>query len=111
MAEQIEILSLNLRFENYRLKSRNAEEALFFSIANHGIRDSLQGNDTRILLNGFKRYRCEIKFNIGIVPYNLLSNDGADGIMKFIRISCAEKLELFEQARLIDEFFNKEVSN
>lgn len=40
MIEQIEISSLDLRYENYRLKSRIAEKALLASIIEHGVRDS-----------------------------------------------------------------------
>ena len=42
MIEQIEISSLDLRYENYRLKSRIAEKALLASIIEHGVRDPLQ---------------------------------------------------------------------
>ena len=61
MIEQVEISSLDLRFEGYRLKNKRAETALLVSILENGIKDPLQGVDSeesRILLNGFKRYRC-----------------------------------------------------
>ena len=61
MPEQVEISCIDLRFEGYRLKNKAAERALLASIAEKGIRDPLQGVDkegARILLNGFKRYRC-----------------------------------------------------
>lgn len=72
MIEQIEISSLDLRYESYRMKSPGAEKAMLGSISENGIRDHLQGVDTneaRILLNGFKRYRCAKRLGIGIVPY------------------------------------------
>ena len=62
MTEQVEISSFDLRYECCRMKSTIAEKILLQSILTHGIRDPLQGVDTkdgiRILLNGFKRVRC-----------------------------------------------------
>jgi hypothetical protein len=106
MAQQIEISTLDLRYESYRLKAPGAEKTLLISILQNGIRDSLQGVDrdgTRILLDGFKRYRCARKLNIGIVPYSSLGEDEAYGIMELLRVSNAKSLSILEQARLIDE--------
>lgn len=110
MIEQIEISSLDLRYEGYRLKSRIAEKALLASIIDHGIRDPLQGVDLgdgiRILLNGFKRYRCAKKLNISIVPYRSFGSDEPLGIIKLIRISNSKPLNILEQAKLIDDLQN-----
>lgn len=107
MIEQIEISSLDLRYETFRLKSRQIEKALLASIIDHGIRDPLQGVDlgdgVRVLLNGFKRYRCAKKLNISIVPYRCFGSDEPLGIIKLIRISNARPLTILEQAKLIDE--------
>ncbi len=106
MAEQIEISSLDLRYEGYRLKSPGAEKTLLASILENGIRDPLQGVDTggcRILLDGFKRYRCAIKLHISIVPYGSLGDDEAYGLIELLRASNAKGLSILEQARLIDE--------
>lgn len=106
MTEQIEISSLDLRFEGYRLKNQAAERGLLASIAAKGIQYPLQGADTeegRILLNGFKRYRCAQKLNIGIVPYRSLAVDTPLGIIELIRVSNAKSLSILEQAKLIDE--------
>ena len=109
MSEKIEISSLDLRFENYRLKSKEAENKLLISILEGGIREPLQGinvNNNLILIDGFKRYRCAIKLDIGKVPYHSLSDNEAFGIIKFIRYSNAEKLNIIEEARLISELIN-----
>ena len=110
MIEQIEISSLDLRYEGYRLKSRIAEKALLASIIEHGVRDPLQGVDLgdgiRILLNGFKRYRCAKKLNISIVPYRSFGSDEPLGIIKLIRISNSKNLNILEQAKLIDDLQN-----
>jgi len=106
MAEQVEMSSFDLRYEGYRMRSSGAEKALLLSILEKGIRDPLQGIDTkqsRILLDGFKRYRCANKLGIGIVPYCSLSSDEAVGIIELIRMSNANSLSILEQAKLIDE--------
>jgi len=107
MTEQVELSSFDLRYECCRMRSKNAEKMLFDSILTHGIRDPLQGVDTkdgsRILLNGFKRARCAKKLGIGIVPWRSFGNDESVGILEFLRISNAKSLTILEQARLIDE--------
>ena len=109
METQIEITDLDLRYENHRLKSPGAEKIMLNSILEKGIRDPLQGVDTRdhkILLDGFKRYRCAKKLNIAIVPYICLGNDEALAIIQLIRLSNAKSLSIVEQARWIDELKN-----
>jgi hypothetical protein len=112
--EQVEISSLDLRYESYRMRHEGAEKALLCSISDCGIRDPLEGIDTRIdteggtedkriLLNGFKRLRCARKLGIGMVPYCSLGTDEAMGIIHLIRISNAKSLTILEQARLIDD--------
>jgi hypothetical protein len=113
--EQVEVSSLDLRYESYRMRHEGVEKALLCSISDYGIRDPLEGVDTRvgadragtedkrILLNGFKRLRCARKLGIGIVPYCSLGTDEAMGIIHLIRISNAKSLTILEQARLIDD--------
>lgn len=106
MAEETEITDLDLRYERCRMRCRGAETTLLASISENGIRDPLQGVDTdnaRILLDGFKRYRCAKRLHIGIVPYHSLGSDEALGIIELLRISNAKSLCILEQARLIDE--------
>ncbi len=106
MVEQVEIAGLDLRYEDFRMKSPGAEKALLFSISEKGIRDPLQGVDTegdRILLDGFKRLRCARKLGIGLVPYVSMGTDEALGIIELIRISNAKSLSILEQARFVDE--------
>jgi len=107
MEKQVEITSLDLRYESCRMRSNSAEQQLLVSMVAHGIRDCLQGVETkqgcRILLDGFKRYRCAQKLSIGIVPYQSLDSDEAMGIIKLLRIANAKTLSILEQARLIDE--------
>lgn len=106
MTRQVEISSLDLRYEGFRLKSAQAERQLINSIIEHGIKDPLQGVDNKgslILLNGFKRVRCAQKLKIGIVPYQSLGNDEILGIIELLRLSNARSLNILEQSKLIDE--------
>jgi hypothetical protein len=106
VVEEVEISSLDLRYESHRMKSKAAEKALLASIAEGGIRDPLQGvnaNDERILLDGFKRCRCAKRLGIGLAPYHSLGSDEASGILELLRISNARSLSILEQAKLIDE--------
>jgi hypothetical protein len=109
MVDQVEICSFDLRYEGCRIRSVGAEKALLLSICAQGIREPLQGvgkAGQRILLDGFKRYRCATKLNIGIVPYLSLADDEPTGIIELMRISNAKSLSILEQARLIDELIN-----
>lgn len=106
MADEVETSSFDTRFENCRVKKPTAEKALLVSILQHGIRDPLQGVDTkdgRILLDGFKRYRCAGRLSLATVPYRSLGSDEASGIIELIRHANAKNLTILEQARLIDE--------
>lgn len=106
MAENIEISGLDLRYESYRMRHEGSEKALLCSISEYGIQEPLEGVDTkdgRLLLNGFKRYRCAKKLGIGIVPYVSLGSDESMGIIQLIRVSNTKCLSILEQARLIDE--------
>jgi hypothetical protein len=106
MILQVEISSFDLRFEDHRLRNQATERILLASIAEKGVREPLQGVDVegvRILLNGFKRYRCAKRLGIGIVPYVSLSNDTGAGIIELLRMSNEKGLSILEQARLITE--------
>lgn len=106
MVQQVEINSLDLRYQGCRMRSPGAEKAMLLSILEKGIRDPLCGIDNeqgRILLDGFKRYRCAQKLGVGIVPYRSLGKDEVTGIVEMIRMSNATSLGILEQAKLMDE--------
>jgi len=107
MVEKIEIINLDLRYEKFRLKSKEIERALLASIIENDIQEPLKGVDlgdgAKILLDGFKRYRCAKKLNIGMVPYSSFGSDEPLGIIKLIRTSIARPLTILEQAKMIDE--------
>lgn len=106
MAKDIELSSLDLRYEDHRMKNAALEERLLASIAQRGIEEPLEGvqlQDASILLNGFKRYRCARKLQLRSVPYASLGDDEVAGIMNLLRISNNKALSILEQAAFIDE--------
>jgi len=106
MAQDIELSSLDLRFEGYRLKNAAFEERLLGSMAQRGIQEPLEGVEvqgTRILLNGFKRYRCARKLKLPTVPYVSTGQDEVAGILNLLRNSNHRALSILEQAAFIDE--------
>jgi len=88
------------------MKNATAERALLASISEYGVREALQGADadgSRILLDGFKRYRCAKKLGIGFVPYVSLGADEALAIVRLLQIGNSRNLNILEQARLVEE--------
>ena len=106
MSQSVERTSFDLRFQSYRLRNDATEARLLASIAECGIEEPLTGVDTergRVLLNGFKRYRCAEKLGIECIPYVSLGEDEADGIAKLMRTSHDKSLNILEQAKFIVE--------
>src|ERR1039457_4920368 len=104
MACEIELDRLDLRYESFRLKEPALEERLLGSIAQRGIDEALEGVEVaggRILLNGFKRYRCARKLRLGTVPYGSLGQDEVVGIVSLLRTSRKRVLSILEEARFI----------
>ncbi len=64
VACEVEISTLDLRYEGHRMRNKEQEARLMASIAERGIEEPLEGvclNGVNVLLNGFKRYRCARK--------------------------------------------------
>jgi len=109
MEREAELSTFDLRYESYRMKNPVLEARVLASIAERGIEEPLEGVDvsgSRILLNGFKRYRCARKLKIGTVPYSSLGEDEAMGIIDLMRVSKSKSLSILEQARFIEDLKN-----
>jgi hypothetical protein len=109
MANEVELASLDLRYESFRLKQPALEERLLTSILQRGIEEPLEGVEVgqrQVLLNGFKRYRCARKLRLGIVPYCSLGQDEAAAILDLLRLSNNRSLSILEQAAFIAELKN-----
>lgn len=103
----IELSSLDLRYEGHRMRDRAGEARLLASIAERGIEEPLEGVDghqqVRVLLNGFKRYRCARALCLRTVPYISLGEEEASGIMALLRAANNKALSIMEQARFLEE--------
>ena len=103
---QVELSTLDLRYESCRMKLAALEQRLLGSIAERGIEEALEGvqvGESRILLNGFKRYRCARKLKIALVPFTSLGRDQTAGIVTLLRAARDRALGILEQAAFIDE--------
>lgn len=106
VVREAELSTIDLRYESYRMKNPALEGRLLHSIAERGIEEPLEVVGTtavRILLNGFKRYRCARRLGLGTVPYTTLGEDEASGILAMIRASKNRSLTILEQARFLDD--------
>ena len=104
MSKNVERSTLDLRYEDHRLRDDVGEARLLASIAELGIEEPLQGVDTedgRFLLDGFKRYRCCSKLGIDCVPYASLGQQEAAGIVHLMRLGPDKTLTILEQARFV----------
>jgi hypothetical protein len=103
---EIELSSLDLRYEGYRMKNPADEKCLLASIADRGIVEPLEGvelDGRSVLLNGFKRVRCARRLGLGVAPYLSLGEEAALGIVALLRASNDRSLTLLEQAGFVDE--------
>jgi KorB domain len=109
MAQEVELVGLDLRYEGFRLKQPALEERLLASIAQRGIEEPLEGvevGQAQVLLNGFKRYRCARKLRLATVPYSSLGQDEAGAIVSLLKLSNHRTLSILEQAVFIAELKN-----
>ena len=89
MANEVELASLDLRYQGFRLQQPALEGRLLSSMAQRGIQEPLEGvnlsaacpsgregqaglQEVKVLLNGFKRYRCARQLRLATVPYSSL---------------------------------------
>ena len=104
MSENVELSTLEMRYEGHRVRDKAREARLLASIAERGIEEPLEGVDTpagRFLLNGFKRYRCAAKLGMDCVPYESLGEEEATGIVSLMRVATDNSLGILEQARFV----------
>jgi hypothetical protein len=104
MRENVELSSLDLRYEGHRLRDDAREARVLASIAERGIEEPLEGVDTsaaRFLLDGFKRCRSAKKLGIDCIPYVSLGEEEATGILNLMRASTDKGLGILEQARFV----------
>jgi predicted transcriptional regulator len=111
MSNEVELASLDLRYESFRLKQPALEQRLLASILQRGIEEPLEGVDlpaaqagvqgTKVLLNGFKRYRCARQLRLATVPFSSLGGDEATAILGLLKLSNNRTLSILEQAAFL----------
>jgi hypothetical protein len=109
MSQTVERTSLDLRYQTYRLRNNTTEARLLASIAERGIEQPLGGVDTlqgRLLLDGFKRYRCATKLGIECLPDVSQGEEEAMGIASLIRVAKNTSLTILEQAKFVVELIS-----
>jgi len=109
MTNEVDLARLDLRYEGFRLKEPALEERLFASILHHGIQEPLEGvevQQSHVLLNGFKRYRCARQLRLSTVPFSSLGGDEAGAILSLLKLSNHRRLSILEEAAFIAELKN-----
>lgn len=112
MRESIEVNEIDTRFEHTRRRDPQAERSLLSSIAQGDIQDPLEVIECKtdgsyILLNGFKRFRCAKKLEIGIVPVTCIADNVVEGVLSFLRRDQSPGLSTMEQATLLQELHSR----
>jgi hypothetical protein len=102
----VELSSLDLRYQDHRMKHPSVEARLLASISQRGIEQPLEGvlaGNAPVLLNGFKRFRCARTLGLAVVPFVSLGADEASAILGLLRASNHHALSILEQARFLDD--------
>ncbi len=109
---ETEIITINRKYESFRLKDKTKEKFLLHSILEQGIREPLKciekqgAEQPYILLDGFKRLRCSEKLRISVVPVTSLGTNEVSSILHFIRLCTEGNLSTLEQSQFVDELHN-----
>ena len=105
-AGDVEISSVDLRYERCRLRDVRAERELLAEIRERGIDRPLSGVESGarwILIDGFKRFRCARSLGMGSVPCVSLGADEAAGILEVLKGPGWKPLGFLEEARFLQE--------
>jgi len=102
MARDIQFSSLDLDYEDHRVKDAEVEVRLRGSIQMRCIRKPLEDVDVEedgIPLNGFQRNRCVKRQDFGVVPCASFGGNEAVGIFEVLRVVSERGLAVFESER------------
>lgn len=112
MMETIELRSIDIRLEHTRRRDKFTERQLLASIMERDILDPLEvivcnEGASYVLIDGFKRYRCAKKLDIGVVPVQCIAQDITEGVLSFIRRSMERGVSTLEEAALLEELHKR----
>lgn len=102
----VELSTIDLRYEDCRLRNAQVESELLADITLRGIDRPLCGVASHarwILLDGFKRYRCARRLGMDAVPCAPLGADEASGILEVLKGPGWKPLGFLEEARFLQE--------
>jgi hypothetical protein len=105
-AGEVEITSVDLRYERCRVRNLRAERELMAEISMRGIDRPLAGVESGarwVLIDGFKRFRCARTLGMGSVPCVSLGADEAAGILEVLKAPGWRPLGFLEEARFLQE--------
>jgi ParB-like chromosome segregation protein Spo0J len=106
VAGEVEMSAVDLRYERCRVRNVRAERELLAEISARGIDRPLAGVESGarwILIDGFKRFRCARRLNMGTVPCVSLGADEAAGILEVLKGPGWKPLGFLEEARFLQE--------
>ncbi len=106
VAGEVEMSAVDLRYERCRVRNVRAERELLAEISARGIERPVSGvaSGARwILIDGFKRFRCARRLNMGTVPCMSLGADEAAGILEVLKGPGWKPLGFLEEARFLQE--------
>lgn len=106
MVRQIEIETLDLKYEPFRMRNPRLEGKLLCSIRERGVSEPVLGVDTEkapVLLDGFKRLRGARTLGLDHLPYESQGSDPAEAIASLLHKRPDQPLNILEQAAFLDE--------
>ena len=108
----LELGSFDTRLEHTRTRNAAVERNLLASITERNILDPIQvascgNNNTYVIVDGFKRYRCALKLKMGTIPAAVIADDAVEGIFTFIRRQHHSGLNILDQSALVEELHTR----
>ena len=106
MVRQIEIETLDLKYEAFRMRNPRLEGTLLCSIRERGVLEPVLGVDTEgapVLLDGFKRLRGARTVGLDHLPYESQGSNAAEAIASLLHKRPDQPLNILEQAAFLDE--------
>lgn len=109
--EELEIVSLDTRYEGLKAKDPSQEVKLLGKMAQQGTTIPLlitMIGDIPVILDGFKRYRAALKLNWPTIPCKQIGQGELDGIIELLLLRRGLKMSLYEEACFIIELHRQQ---
>ena len=109
--EELEIVSLDTRYEGLKAKDFNQEVKLLCKMAQQGTSIPLLitvVGGIPVILDGFKRYRAALKLNWPTIPCKKIGQGESEGIIELLLLRRGLKMSLYEEACFIIELHGQQ---